>query len=103
MQRFVPTGLMFPPAFLNALQVEVVSDLGPWYFTATAESLQLFHSGVSREQFPYRVLVPFAEMDGAVDEFFLAGNDRCLEWEVPLFDEEQKAALPRRRRWWRWS
>lgn len=33
---------------------------------------------------------------------FVADDDRYLEWDVPLYDEEWKAP-PRRRRWWRRS
>ncbi|WP_286954531.1 MULTISPECIES: hypothetical protein [Corynebacterium] len=75
MQRFAPAAYAFPPAFLNALQLEVPPDLEPWYFTATAESRQLFHSRVLREQFAFRVLVPFAEMDGTDDVFCFDGAD----------------------------
>ena len=67
MPESLPPGFQYPQTYLRIVTAEDLPDLDPIWFLAENEILALFWQRTLKQQFPTRLLVPFAKYDTSDD------------------------------------
>lgn len=63
----LPPGFRYPDSYLKVVNSPELPDLDPCWLLAENEQLALFWQRTLRQQFPRRLLVPFAKWDTSDD------------------------------------
>ena len=70
----LPQGFEFPKSYLNLLKNEL-PDIKGWWWLAPYKESSVFWLNTLREQFPYRIAIPFGKADGSDDIACFDGSD----------------------------
>lgn len=80
-KEILPSGFVYPPAFLEFFSKKEVPDLDPWWFLYEFEELSKEWFFLLKKQYPARELVPFAKA---------STND-----DIACFDGSNKSGDPK--------
>jgi hypothetical protein len=77
----LPNDFKFPQAYLD-LMAQGLPDIDPWWWLAPYTDSEIYWTSTLREQFPYRLLVPFAKHGGSDDVACFDGTDTSSDPKV---------------------
>ena len=70
----LPSNFKFPQSYLNLME-KGLPDINPWWWLAPHKNSAVYWADTLRNQFPLRMLVPFAKHGGSDDVACFDGSD----------------------------
>lgn len=83
-ETLLPSGFQLPGAYLDIMRLPELPKLTPWWFLGKRKASALFWLSALKEQYPSRLLIPFAKRDdlgdtlAAFDGSDTSGNPRVF-------------------------
>ena len=77
----LPNDFKFPQAYVDLVAKEL-PDIDPWWWLAPHKDSEIYWARTLREQFPSRLLVPFAKHGGSDDVACFDGSDTSSDPKV---------------------
>jgi hypothetical protein len=78
----LPEGFRFPATYVEIAGSEALPDIEPWWWLSIREQSYVFWMEKLAEQFPDRLLVPFAKMEDSDDLACFDGADQSGQPKV---------------------
>ena len=66
-ESLLPSGFRVPDAYVQIMHSAELPDLAPWWFLGERKDSALFWLSTLKQQYPSRLLIPFAKRDDLSD------------------------------------